>query len=179
MTQRALLAVARTKTFKRLNDSDIIRHFVKQPVAYLTQPDIKQQVQDAVFPALSADTRVIVAHSLGSIVAYEMLTHPQAAWSVDTLVTLGSPLGIPTAVFERLTPAPVNNKGTFPRVKRWINIAEKDDFVAMHKQLHTLFGTPERPVVDMYVQNGTLHAHSVERYLTAQETGKVIAEALR
>lgn len=108
-----------------------------------------------------------------------MLTREQAPWSVDTLITLGSPLGIPTTIFERLTPAPLNNKGAFPNVNRWVNIAEKDDFVAMHKQLDTLFGTSDKQVEDMFVVNGTFKAHSVARYLSAQETGRVIAEALR
>ena len=180
MTQRALLAVARTKFFKWLNDTDIIRSFVKEPVDYLTKPDIKQQVQDAVAAALTPETRVVVAHSLGSIVAYEMLTRQQTPWSVDTLLTLGSPLGIPTAVFERLTPAPVNGKGAFPNVKRWVNIADKDDFVAAHKQLDTLFSTPSRQVEDMFVVNGEgqKQIHSVAPYLSAKETGKVIAEGL-
>ena len=48
-------------------------------------------------------TEVIVAHSLGSVVAYEALcAHPE--WPVRNLVTLGSPLGIRNLIFDQLVP---------------------------------------------------------------------------
>src|SRR5262249_35142203 len=47
--------------------------------------------------------RIVIAHSLGTVVAYEALhTHPEL--NVDLLVTLGSPLALPGAVFPRLHP---------------------------------------------------------------------------
>ncbi|MFD8967973.1 hypothetical protein ACFV0C_23770 [Streptomyces sp. NPDC059568] len=48
---------------------------------------------------------VIVAHSLGSVIAYEALcAHPD--WPDLTLVTLGSPLAVRGVVFDRLAPPP-------------------------------------------------------------------------
>ena len=49
---------------------------------------------------------MLVGHSLGSVVAYEALcANPE--WPVRMLVTLGSPLGIPNLIFDRLEPAPL------------------------------------------------------------------------
>lgn len=52
---------------------------------------------------VDADTRVVVGHSLGLVVAYEALcAHPQ--WPVQALVTLGSPLGRRNLIFDKLVP---------------------------------------------------------------------------
>jgi hypothetical protein len=78
---------------------------LKQVTVFLHKPDAKEQALQRVADEVTPDTRVVVGHSLGSVVVYEFLARyspPQ----VELLVTLGSPLGIPNLVFERLTPAP-------------------------------------------------------------------------
>jgi hypothetical protein len=69
--------------------------------------------------------RVVLAHSLGSVVAYETLwARPDL--EVELLITLGSPLAPPDVVFDRLDPAPRNGKGRRPPgVRRWINVAPR------------------------------------------------------
>src|SRR5207249_10502663 len=62
---------------------------------------------------ISPATRVVIGHSLGSIVAYEALCkHPE--WQIDTFVTLGSPLGIQRLVFDALVPRPEGGHGAWP-----------------------------------------------------------------
>jgi hypothetical protein len=66
---------------------------LKQVSGYLGDPEIRQAARARIAAVIGEDTRVIVAHSLGTVVAYECLcAHPE--WPVRTLVTLGSPLGI-------------------------------------------------------------------------------------
>ena len=78
---------------------------LQQVRRYMTDPQVRQAVQDRVAAGVSENTRVMVAHSLGSVVAYEALcAHPE--WPVRALVTLGSPLGIRNLIFDRLVPAP-------------------------------------------------------------------------
>jgi pimeloyl-ACP methyl ester carboxylesterase len=119
----------------------------------------------------------VIAHSLGSVVAYEALcAHPE--WNVQTLVTLGSPLGIPNLIFDKLTPRPENRKGAWPNIKQWFNIADSGDIVALQKSLAPYFGDgDDRQIVDRLVYNGW-QSHSVERYLTAKETGAAVATGL-
>ena len=58
----------------------------------MTKPDLQLEVQRRVAEAVRPDTRIIVAHSLGTFVTYNALVaHPE--WEIDTFVTLGSPLG--------------------------------------------------------------------------------------
>jgi pimeloyl-ACP methyl ester carboxylesterase len=74
---------------------------------------------------------IVIAHSLGSVVAYEALWAHQDT-PVDLLITIGSPLALPHAVFPRLSPAPEQGKGARPpAVRQWINIADPGDLVAI------------------------------------------------
>jgi hypothetical protein len=79
---------------------------LRQVRLYLHDESIRKQVQERFAKAVAPDTRVVVAHSLGSIIAYECLCtgrYPQ----VRAFVSLGSPLGMPRIVFDCLRPAPV------------------------------------------------------------------------
>jgi hypothetical protein len=74
---------------------------------------------------------VVIAHSLGSVATYEALwAYPHL--KVDLLITLGSPLALPHAVFDRLQPHPVNSRGQRPPgVRQWVNLADPGDLVAI------------------------------------------------
>src|SRR6478735_3988000 len=84
--------------------------------------------------------RVVIAHSLGSVVAYEALwARPDL--HVDLLLTLGSPLGMPDVVFPRLEPS---TAGTGwgqrpPGVAKWINISDTGDLIAIPRDLTQRF----------------------------------------
>ncbi|HEX7200780.1 MAG TPA: hypothetical protein VF213_14950, partial [Dongiaceae bacterium] len=72
-----------------------------------------------------------------------------------------------------LTPRPENGRGAWPPVRRWVNIADRGDVVALQKALAPSFG----PVEDRLIHNGW-HAHDIRRYLSARETGEAVAAAL-
>ncbi|MFI6288652.1 serine peptidase [Streptomyces sp. NPDC051018] len=113
-----------------------VARFFSEVATYLGEPDGRPRVaaRAAVALALTEHTpRVVIAHSLGSVVAYEALWEHQGA-PVDLLITLGSPLALPHAVFPRLLPAPVGHSGSRPpSVRRWVNIADVGDLVAIPK----------------------------------------------
>lgn len=148
---------------------------LKQFRAYLLDADMKQKIRARVEKAVDDDTRVLIGHSLGSIVAYECLC-AHSNWPITTFVTLGSPLGIPHVIFDRLDPRPTDGVGAWPgSVKYWYNIADVTDIVALVKQLRAHF---DRRIIDESVNNGTT-AHDVSPYLAAEETGRAIALGVR
>lgn len=163
-TQRALYAVNRVPFFSDLSERVLIGS-LKQVRAYLTNPDVRNRVKQRVLSAVTSETQVLVGHSLGSVVAYEVLC-AKPDLPVTTFVTLGSPLGIPNLVFDRLEPEP----GRWPNVSAWTNIADRGDVVALAKELRPLFGDRVR---DILIHNGA-KAHDVRPYLTARETGLAI-----
>ncbi|GAB1539261.1 hypothetical protein NUACC21_19270 [Scytonema sp. NUACC21] len=167
--QKALRIVSNSKYFGGVAEKIVI-FYLKQVGGYLHDRDRRNQIRERVVEAIDEDTRVLVGHSLGSIVCYETLCqHPE--WSVKVFVTLGSPLGIKRLIFDRLDPAPQDNLGQWPgSVEKWINIADRGDVVALEKRLNPLF---QGSVEDKLVDNGA-NAHDASRYLTAAETGEAI-----
>lgn len=171
--QRALWALSNSAFFAGLAERALIFD-LKQVYRYLHDQTIRKAVQVRVAEAVSDETRVLVAHSLGSVAAYEALcAHPE--WRIETFVTLGSPLGIRNLVFDKLQPSPMQGLGPWPgAAKRWYNIADGGDVVALEKNLATLFGDK---VQDRLIHNGA-KAHAVVRYLSARETGEAIVSGL-
>jgi len=170
--QRALRQLAKSKYFIALGGERAILFLLEQVRSYLYDLEMKQAIQKRVIEKVTPDTRVIIGHSLGSIVAYECLcAHPE--WNVQTLVTMGSPLGMSPIVFDALTPSPQVGRGSYPHVKQWFNVADQGDIVALEKKLAPKFGS----VFDCLVHNGW-ESHSATRYLNAKETGRAIATGL-
>ncbi len=79
---------------------------------------------------------VVIAHSQGSLIAYDVLRELQPQdCEVSLLLTLGSPLGLPVvrSMFKEWTGTP---KLPFPPcVARWVNVAERRDPVALDDDL--------------------------------------------
>ena len=173
IVQRALNALSNSKFFGSLSERVLIGS-LKQVRSYLDDEAIRHSVRERVI-RVKDDTRVIVGHSLGSVVAYEVLCQ-NPGWHIEMFVTFGSPLGIRRLIFDRLHPTPVNETGIWPRsVRNWTNIADGGDVVALEKQLAHCFGERVR---DELIYNGA-KAHDVSPYLTAEETGRAIAAGLR
>ena len=175
--QAMLERLLRSRTFARTAQRGFIGN-LKQVTAFLAAPDVKERVLERVHGEVTPDTRVIIGHSLGSVVAYEYLARyrpPQVA----LLVTLGSPLGIPNLVFDKLTPRPASGIGAWPgTVAGWVNVADADDIVALRKQLASLFASPGAAgVEDHLVDNGDA-PHAITRYLNAEPTGAALGRVL-
>ncbi|MET9428755.1 antibiotic ABC transporter ATP-binding protein [Streptomyces sp. NPDC003036] len=171
--RRALDALTRTRFFGSVSDAFLIAA-LKQFRRYFDDPGIRAAARARVLQGIGQDTRVVVGHSLGSVVAYEALC-PGAVEGPVTLVTLGSPLGIRNLTFDRLDPAPVTGVGVWPKsVDRWHNVSDAGDIVALVHELAPRFGPGVR---DHHVHNGTT-MHDLSAYLTAVETGAAIADGL-
>ncbi|MEV2261840.1 antibiotic ABC transporter ATP-binding protein [Streptomyces anulatus] len=150
---------------------------LKQLVAYLTDDSVRRACRDRLAARITSDTEVVVAHSLGSVVAYETLCDPglNRDWDVRMLVTLGSPLGMRALVLGRLDPAPEGGRAVWPKpLASWTNIADAADIVSVVRELRPAFGDS---VTDVPVDNGS-HMHDATRYLTAVETGRAVAAGL-
>jgi pimeloyl-ACP methyl ester carboxylesterase len=176
--QAALRALSGSAFFAGLADR-VLLFDLQQVRRYIIDTEVRRVAQDRVAAAVDGDTQVVVGHSLGSVVAYEALcAHPE--WPVRTLVTLGSPLGIPNLIFDRLVPRPAAGdsgelRGAWPgAAQSWVNVADAGDVVALVKDLRPLFGSR----VGCYLVENGAHAHDVKPYLTAAETGAAISAGL-
>lgn len=175
--QRALLALNRSRFFSGIAERGFIGD-LRQVSSYLDDSSLRRKIQNEVGRSITEDARVMVGHSLGSIVAYESLcANPD--WPVKAFVTLGSPLGLRHIIYDRLEPPPRRNgslmEGCWPgSIATWTNITDSGDVVAVVEDLRPLFGDQIRQV---RVHNGA-HAHSMIPYLTDPATGAAIAAGL-
>jgi hypothetical protein len=148
----------------------VMTAILREVYVYLTRPALRQRVRDVVAEAIvKHQPRVLVAHSLGSVVGYETL-HATGA-DVELLVTLGSPLALPGAVFEALDPEPVDGQGKRPSgVRRWVNLADPGDLVAVPKRLGDRFP------VDLHDEAylGVVDFHTLGGYLACGVTAAAI-----
>jgi pimeloyl-ACP methyl ester carboxylesterase len=108
----ATAGLARVRWFAPFGRA-LAERFVKRALAqvtrYFTDEQVRSHTLGQVARLVGPDTRVLVGHSLGSVVAYEA-AH-RLAQPLPLLVTIGSPLGLRTIVYERLRPQPPG----FPR----------------------------------------------------------------
>lgn len=149
--------------------------FAREVSTYLNNDQRRQAVRDAVAAVIvEARPRILIAHSLGSVAAYESLwQHPEL--EIELLVTLGSPLAMPGVVFPRLTPTPASGRGSRPPgVAAWANLADVGDIVAIPRAgLAPFFDgvTCDEPAINI----DSRAFHGVRHYLRARETAQAIA----
>jgi hypothetical protein len=129
--------------------------------------EARSRVEEAVTP----QTRAVIGHSLGSVVAYETLClHP--ALGIETLITLGSPLSL-RSIREALRPADGQGPPPWPpSVKRWVNVRDANDPVTCGGGLAQSWNG----VADELVDNGN-DPHLAVRYLGKQPTGAALVAA--
>lgn len=153
--------------------AETLRQTINQLGRYFADDGLRARVRSRLTEVIEPDTRVIVSHSMGTVVAYEALgANPE--WPVTDLVTLGSPLG-GDFVFASLDPSPVDGTGQWPgSITRWTNVAAVGDKACHEPRLARLFGDG---VHDVEVDNGK-RAHDPEPYLNAAATGRAMAAAL-
>jgi hypothetical protein len=118
---------------------------------------------------------VIIAHSLGSVVAYESLWKHRNHLPIDLLLTLGSPLAMPDIVYHRLE-SHEGPRGRPPGVMQWINIADPGDFIAVPSGGITL--NFQHVTADLKDAIGTFSFHQVTKYLQCGATAGVLSAHL-
>lgn len=107
-----------------------------QVTRYLGDEEIRGAAQRSVLDLIGPETKIVIGHSLGSVVAYETVAGLDRP--LPLLITLGSPLGLDTLIYPKLRPQPP----VFPpSVARWVNVADRDDFIAAEPDLTSMFST--------------------------------------
>ncbi|WP_410662601.1 hypothetical protein [Amycolatopsis sp. lyj-84] len=171
-----LNALVRLRPFAKLGVAFAERVVVKalrQVTLYLTDETIRKRVQERVAEHLGPETEAIIGHSLGSVVAYEA-AHLHGR-PLPLLLTLGSPLGLRTVVYERTRPQPPSVP---PGVARWVNLADRDDLVAARPDLTPLFPGADGVLDSGYTVDNGAKPHEAAFYLAKRRTGEVLSAAL-
>ena len=158
----------------------VMQHFVKEAHDYLfnvngLQDTIRNRVLSELEKIPKGTRRVLVGHSQGSFIAYDVLTGVDACKEVDGLMTLGSPLGV-DEIQDKLVWSRDNG---FPGKLRgdWINVYDPYDLVArLAPRLANDFRKEGKEVViDIEEENWGSWRHSATKYFK----GRKLRNALR
>lgn len=147
---------------------------LKQGYAYLKKPGVRPAIDARVRPKIGGGDLVIVAHSLGTIVAFQLLrelAEQGNAVRVPLLITMGSPLGVEAVKKYVDLPHRIPSN-----VVRWENYFDPGDPVTLGKKLSSQFA---KGIADFGgINNHTDNAHGIEGYLNQVSVRDSLAGAI-
>lgn len=130
---------------------------------------------------------LLIAHSMGSIIAYDVLMHTLPDIPIHSLITIGSPLGFPVVlkkIKQELGINPINESKlpTPENIKHhWYNFSDQEDVTCLNYNLRNNYkenSSKVRPfdgiVFNNYEFNGKLNPHKIYGYLRDSELTNVV-----
>jgi hypothetical protein len=150
-------------------DREIIKSQLKDVAVYLAGAGARDRILATVQAGIPADgTLVLVTHSLGTVVARDLLDDPALRQRTVAWVTLGSPLGLPAIQRNLRTKGPHH-----PENVDWQTGYDTNDVVALGHPLEPAWGNP---LIDVQVENGDA-PHDIEHYLSHPQIAEFIFRA--
>lgn len=144
---------------------------LKQAGRYVRTERIRSAVLSRVLEELpEVDRLVVVGHSLGSLVAIDLLDHLPATTAVVRVVTIGSPAGLTVMHQEAKR---LLREFPYGRVRSWLNVLSPLDPVPAGRGLSSLFPATHDLRVDL-----PLLEHGSRAYLRQPQVALAIGEAL-
>jgi hypothetical protein len=153
---------------------DAIDAITRDVWVYISFGGVRAKIDAIIGAAIPNDPCIVVAHSLGTIIAYNVLSKRTPRFSaVPLFVTLGSPLGMRT-ISSRLRPI-----ATPPAVAKWFNARDRRDVIALFPLDSEHFDV-QRPIEDYsLVDNFTSNRHSIDLTATSPIPRLVAASSQR
>lgn len=131
--------------------------FTRDVYLYLTKRAVRRRIDEIVAPYVTGAPCVVVGHSLGSVVGYNVLR--DTSHSVVRYVTVGSPLGV-KAIKSRLETIEMPTSTT-----TWYNARDKHDVVSLYPLTHEHFAISPEAENHNSVDNRTDNQHGIVGYL--------------
>ncbi len=139
------------------------------------------------------DNIMLISHSMGTVIAYDVLTFLEPDININTFITMGSPLGLP--VIKSRIAAELKEKGfsestvlkTPPGItQNWFNFSDILDKVAFNYKLsdhysENSYGVKpiDQLVINNYEINGNRNPHKSFGYLRTSEFAKVLNDFIQ
>lgn len=130
---------------------------------------------------------MVLAHSMGSIIAFDAFTHLASDIPIDSFLTMGSPLGVPLIMRKILQELqiPIHPQAKIPTPhsirKFWFNFSDLDDKICVNYNLsddyyQNLHGVYPFDIIvkNRYEYKHKKNPHKIYGYLQTPEVAKVI-----
>lgn len=151
-----------------------IKKFTYDVFLYLTIDAIRNEINNEVMKVISDEHCVVVGHSLGTIVSYNIL-RDTTTLNVCKFITIGSPLGINAVKKHLKTPIKMPDC-----IKNgWFNAYDDRDVVALNPLNQQHFNINPSIKNKNDVNNQTSNRHGIEGYLNDKVVAKEIYDALK
>ncbi len=188
--------------FNFVSDLVFKKYFKELEIYYAQQPEINdssfKSVKDIIRNRLAVVLNkhkgkeiLLISHSMGTIIAYDVCNFLVPKIQINTLVTMGSPLGLPiikSKIAEELKEFDPNIiKLCTPKnvSKNWFNYSDIEDNVALNYNLSDDFEANssnikviDTIIVNNYVANDEHNPHKSYGYLRAPEFSNMLADFL-
>lgn len=188
--------------FEKVTDHIIHKYFADLETYYMASPDNSEQAEIPTRNLIRTRLQMalkkhrykeimLLSHSMGTIISYDVLNNLKEPNYINTFVTIGSPLGLPIIVSRIFSEQKeIYKKDSVLKTpgsvhKKWVNISDKEDMVALDHTLNDDFEANEFGiraedffVYNDYEINGERNAHKIYGYLRTPEVVNAIAEFL-
>lgn len=146
--------------------------FTRDVFLYTRRASVRAEIDRLVVKELTDEPTVVVGHSLGSVITYNVLRNDPRALKVPLYVTVGCPLGV-RAIRDEFRPLRFPN-----RVAAWFNAYDPRDVVALYPLDAANF--PVTPAVENKgdVDNYTDNRHGIVAYLDDKTVSQRIISKL-
>jgi hypothetical protein len=178
--KQAVIKKAAMEAFYFLFDKEYER---KDGARFRVRQELRKRLLDELAKAREAGEKiVIVSHSMGTMVAYDVLRNCPECPQVDTLITLGSPLGIQEVQDELVAVDAGAGTVDFPaaKLRRWINIYDRLDPVAGAdpKLANDYRAVVGKSVEDISESNWGSWRHTITHYFAGTQCRRAISSAI-
>jgi alpha-beta hydrolase superfamily lysophospholipase len=166
-------AILRALDNTPLGEASIDR-FTRDVYVYLTNKAVRKAIDSIVSEKIPGEPSVVVGHSLGSLVTYNVLSARGEKAAVHRYITVGSPLGVKAIQRLLVPPALAMPSG----VRQWFNAFDNRDVVALRAL--DASGFPIDPPITNKgdVNNHTENRHGIDGYLDDPDVARWIYEAV-
>jgi hypothetical protein len=121
----------------------------------------------------------VVAHSLGSVIAYDCLKRVADTKTVDLLITIGTPLGM-SEIQDKMKPEWSKDDGYPGELPRWVNVVDRLDPVCVADPIiaNDYMRKKASVVIDEVVANGGVMRHPSGKYFRQAVVQEAVREGL-
>jgi hypothetical protein len=173
----------------------IMKQFLRDVHHYLfnfkfsPRPDVSFQVRDEIRQrtikillegAEKKGPHIVISHSMGTVIAYDCLLRVNDCPTIDTLITIGSPLGI-DEIQDKLKPEWIRDKGLIPKIgSSWVNIYDSlDPVTGFDGNISNDFLREGKEAIDVISEsNWGLWRHNITKYLSGPKLRAALTREL-
>lgn len=162
----------------------------KDDIKCSAKEKIRERLKNIIL-AHKNDQIFLIAHSMGSIIAFDVLSYLPKNIQINTFVTIGSPLGLPIIISKIASELRQNHleikKPEVPHsVKQWFNFSDIEDKIAINYKLADDFmpnkhGVQiiDQEIINDYKINNHRNPHKSYGYLRCPELSDLLNTFLK